>query len=66
MPLGDFIGSMLWVGVVGAGGYAIGHALAVIFDDIRAHERWIADVLFPGVLICWPGKDATCRSNGAA
>lgn len=35
----------------GGGGYAIGHMLTAIVDDLRAHEWWIADVLFCGVLI---------------
>jgi membrane protein DedA with SNARE-associated domain len=49
--LGDVIGSMLWVVVIGGGGYAIGHMLTVMFDDLRAHEWWIADVVFLGALI---------------
>jgi membrane protein DedA with SNARE-associated domain len=49
--LGDVVGSMLWVGVIGGGGYAIGHILTVLVDDLRAHEWWIGDVLFCGALI---------------
>jgi membrane protein DedA with SNARE-associated domain len=47
---GDIVGSVLWVGVIGGGGYAIGHLLTVMVDDLRAHEWWIADVVFCGVL----------------
>jgi membrane protein DedA with SNARE-associated domain len=49
--IGDVLGSMLWVGVIGGGGYAIGHMLTVIVDDLRTHEWWIADLLFCGALI---------------
>jgi len=49
--LGDVVGSMIWVGVIGGGGYAIGHVLTIIVDDLRAYEWWIADVLFCGVLV---------------
>jgi membrane protein DedA with SNARE-associated domain len=49
--LGDVVGSMLWVGVIGGGGYAIGHILTILVDDLRTHEWWIGDLLFFGVLI---------------
>jgi membrane protein DedA with SNARE-associated domain len=49
--IGDVLGSMLWVGVIGGGGYAIGHMLTVLVDDLRAHEWWIADLLFCVALI---------------
>jgi membrane protein DedA with SNARE-associated domain len=49
--LGDITGSLLWVGVIGGGGYAIGHILTIVFDDLRTHEWWIGDVLFFGVLV---------------
>jgi membrane protein DedA with SNARE-associated domain len=57
--LGDVVGSLLWVGVIGGGGYAIGHILTVIFDDLRAHEWWIADMLFFGglILLARHGRD---------
>jgi len=49
--IADLIGSLLWVCVIGGGGYAIGHILTVTFQDLRAHEWWIGDLLFGGVLI---------------
>ena len=49
--IGDVIGSVLWVGVIGGGGYAIGHVLTIMFDDLRRHEWWIGDLLFLGALI---------------
>jgi membrane protein DedA with SNARE-associated domain len=49
--LGDLVGSILWVGVIGGGGYAIGHISTVIFDGLRAHQWWIADVLVFGAMI---------------
>jgi membrane protein DedA with SNARE-associated domain len=59
--LGDVIGSMLWVAVIGGGGYAIGHVLTVLVDDLRAHEWWIADMLFCGalVLLARSGRDVS-------
>jgi membrane protein DedA with SNARE-associated domain len=59
--LGDIIGSLLWVGVIGGGGYAIGHILTIAFDDLRTHEWWIGDVLFFGVLMVLAkyGRDAS-------
>jgi membrane protein DedA with SNARE-associated domain len=57
--IGDMVGAMLWVGLVGAGGYAIGHLLTILFADLRAHEWWIADVMFVGalVLLAMRGRD---------
>src|SRR5215831_9121627 len=49
--LGDMVGSLLWVCIIGGGGYAIGHILTFIVNDLRAHEWWIADLLFVGALI---------------
>jgi membrane protein DedA with SNARE-associated domain len=49
--IGDVLGAMLWVGVVGGGGYAIGHVLTILVADLRAHEWWIADVVFVGALV---------------
>jgi membrane protein DedA with SNARE-associated domain len=49
--LGDVVGSILWVGIIGGGGYAVGHLLTIMIDDLRAHEWWIADALFGGALI---------------
>jgi membrane protein DedA with SNARE-associated domain len=59
--LGDVVGSLLWVGIVGGGGYAIGHILTFIVNDLRAHEWWIADVLFFGalVLLARHGRDVS-------
>jgi membrane protein DedA with SNARE-associated domain len=48
---GDILGAVLWVGLVGSGGYAIGHLLTILFADLRAHEWWIADVVFVGALV---------------
>jgi membrane protein DedA with SNARE-associated domain len=47
----DIFGAMVWVGLVGGGGYAIGHLLTILFADLRAHEWWIADVVFVGALV---------------
>jgi membrane protein DedA with SNARE-associated domain len=57
--LGDIVGSVLWVGVVGGGGYAVGHISTVIFDGLRAHPWWIADVVFLGAVILFArhGRD---------
>jgi membrane protein DedA with SNARE-associated domain len=49
--IADVIGSVLWVSVIGGGGYAIGHILTVMFDDLRTHEWWIGDTLFCATLI---------------
>jgi len=59
--IADVVGSLLWVGVIGGGGYAIGHVLTVVVDDLRRHEWWIADVLFCGALILLArhGRDAS-------
>ena len=57
--LADIVGSLLWVGVIGGGGYAIGHISTVVFNDLRAHQWWIADVLFVGavILLARHGRD---------
>lgn len=49
--LGDMAGSMIWTTVVGLAGYAIGHVLARLVTDLRAHEGWIAVALLLAVLI---------------
>jgi membrane protein DedA with SNARE-associated domain len=48
---GDVLGSLVWAGIIGGGGYAIGHLLTLMFDDLRAHEWWIADLLFFSALM---------------
>jgi len=57
--IGDVAGSMLWVGVVGTGGYVIGHLLTLLVDDLRAYEWWIAGALFSGglILLARSGRD---------
>jgi membrane protein DedA with SNARE-associated domain len=49
--IGDILGAMVWAGVVGGGGYAIGHLLTLLLADLRAHEWWIADVVFVAALV---------------
>jgi membrane protein DedA with SNARE-associated domain len=49
--LGDIAGSMVWVGIIGTGGYIIGHLLTVLVDDLRTYEWWVAGALFGGALI---------------
>jgi membrane protein DedA with SNARE-associated domain len=59
--LGDVAGSIVWVGVVGLAGYAIGHVLEHLFDDLRRHEWWIAIALFAAgmIVLAWHGRDSS-------
>lgn len=52
----DVAGAVLWAGLVGLAGYAIGHVLEQAVDDLRAHEAWIAVALLLGVLVALSGK----------
>jgi len=57
--VGDVAGSILWAGLVGFAGYAIGHVLEYFVDDLRAHEWWVALGLLGGTLaiLAWHGRD---------
>lgn len=48
--LADILGSIVWSGSIGLAGYAIGHLLELLVDDLRAHEWWVAAALLIGML----------------
>jgi membrane protein DedA with SNARE-associated domain len=56
---GDVAGAAAWSVVIGLTGFAIGHLLDRLVDDLRRYEWWIALVLFCGVLVAlaWHGRD---------
>jgi membrane protein DedA with SNARE-associated domain len=47
----DIIGAVVWAGIVGSAGYALGHLLTALLDDLRRYEWWIAAALFVIVLV---------------
>ena len=57
--IGDVIGSIVWSVTVGFAGFAIGHLLDRLLDDLRRYEWWIALALFCGALfvLAWHGRD---------
>lgn len=57
----DTLGAAVWALAIGLAGYAIGHALDYLVEDLRRHEWWIAGVLLVGVLVALArsGRDLT-------
>jgi membrane protein DedA with SNARE-associated domain len=65
--LGDVCGSIVWACTIGLAGYAIGHVLSLLVDDLRAHEWWVAGLLLVGTLalLARHGRDwLAVRSSG--
>jgi membrane protein DedA with SNARE-associated domain len=50
----DATGAVLWAGVVGLAGQAIGHLLEVLIEDLRRHEVTVAFVILAaGTFALW-------------
>ena len=64
----DVIGAIVWAGIVGSAGYALGHLLEAVLDDLRRYEWWIAAALFTIVLVLvtWEHARARTRFAGAS
>jgi membrane protein DedA with SNARE-associated domain len=65
--IADVTGSVLWAGLVGFAGYAIGHVLDYLVDDLRAHEWRVAMGLFATAIavLAWRGRDWLVVSSEA-
>ena len=59
----DLIGALMWAGIVGSAGYALGRVLDVLLNDLRRYEWWIAAALFviALVLVTWERARARRR-----
>ena len=57
----NLAGAILWVAVFGSAGYAGGHLLTILLDDLRQHEKAVAVLLGTGsaAIILWKthGRD---------
>ena len=41
----NVIGAAVWAVALGFGGYMLGHALALVLDDVKSWQRWILIIL---------------------
>jgi membrane protein DedA with SNARE-associated domain len=59
----DVIGALIWAGIVGSAGYALGRVLDMLLNDLRRYEWWIAAALFviALVLVTWERSRARRR-----